>query len=106
MQEPAGMSFADQDKPALPMQIGLAELKFGRYVSEFRNERTDRGERRDGEVNSPLPNCRPACDRGRAKARPYNRRKGYPWLSPPLSSRTMPPTKFLASPKSIRALSR
>src|SRR6202011_3244168 len=33
-------------------------------------------------------------------------RKIYPWLSPPLSSRTMEPTKFLASPNSIRVLSR
>ena len=30
----------------------------------------------------------------------------YPWLPPPESSRTMEPTKLLASPKSIRVLSR
>jgi len=32
-------------------------------------------------------------------------KKNYPWLPPPESSRTMEPTKLLASPKSIRVLS-
>jgi len=50
-------------------------------------------------ATGPLPKFFP----GGLITRPEN---CYPWLPPPESSRTIDPTKPLASPKSIKVLSR